>query len=234
MACFEGEAVILVTLHSPYGFCCLLGTGAPICGVRRCNLGPVLNLKWGRSVIVVTQYCSKITPLPQPVTKINKTKTVGGGLCVSLCASSYSLVLFVTRCACMCVFRFGVLSTFTTYTLPGFQLSKHLWVCFLPREFLYWYVPLPFAIKGWSVIGIQLTSTPLPPPPPSVAHCSLLAVSQASCISQDNSAACLIFVCTASLVEFLNDLFSLEILNHKIYPFSGSGHVRPLWQRQNF
>lgn len=76
--------------------------GAPICGAKQQKLGQELNLKGGISVVVVTQYCSKITPLPQPVTKINRTLRLRvwvGAACVH-CMLRLNLCLFVCMCVC--------------------------------------------------------------------------------------------------------------------------------------
>ena len=105
--------------------------GAPICGAKQQKLGQDLNLKGGINVVVVTQYCSKITPLPQPVTKINRTLRLRlrvGAACVH-CMLRLNLCLFV----CVCVW----LSAFASHThTHEAQLSKHPWVCSLPREVL--------------------------------------------------------------------------------------------------
>lgn len=82
--------------------CCLMRAGAPICGAKQQKLGQELNLKGGISVVVVTQYCSKITPLPQPVTKINRTLRLRvwvGAACVH-CMLRLNLCLFVCMCVC--------------------------------------------------------------------------------------------------------------------------------------
>ena len=61
-------------------------TGVPA-GCRMTQIGSRVELERGIRVVVVTQYCSQITSVPQLVTKINRTLRPGlwvGAVCVAL------------------------------------------------------------------------------------------------------------------------------------------------------
>lgn len=100
--CCEEEAVTSFTHCHMYDYSCLPKAGALICRAKQQRLGQELNLKGGISVVVVTPHWSKITPLPQPVTKINKTlrpRVRVGTAFVQLNAC----LVFAHACVCVCV-----------------------------------------------------------------------------------------------------------------------------------
>lgn len=145
--------------------CCLMRAGAPICGAKQQKLGQELNLKGGISVVVVTQYCSKITPLPQPVTKINRTLRLRvwvGAACVH-CMLRLNLCLFVCMCVCGWVLSHH---THTHTRSPAEQTSLGL----LPAKGGPSLIPTPSFCHRGTECNWDIVKPPPPLPQPHTIH----------------------------------------------------------------